>query len=223
MDTDKFFAQYRNGDRALGSRLSTMRIALSLLNSNKKNVFVETGTTRKNHITHPRVEDRAADGSSTVIFAHYASLCNGRVWTCDLEEENIQNCKIATEEYKNYVNYIVSDSVEFLSSFDQKIDFLYLDSVDSHLPFAASHQLKEIQAAYDKLHDRSVILLDDLGAKTKESIPFLQEKNWCQISIHVPQPSHYNNVNQAIFVPEKFLYVDHSSIPESLRFQDTTL
>ena len=64
-----FFNRYRNGDRPLGSRLSTMTTAISLLDSSKKNNFVETGTTRKTAFTHPKVEDRAADGSSTLFFA----------------------------------------------------------------------------------------------------------------------------------------------------------
>jgi hypothetical protein len=63
-----FFKRYENGDRPLGSRLATMKIALSLLDNSKNNNFVETGTTRKNYLNCPNIEDRAADGGSTLIF-----------------------------------------------------------------------------------------------------------------------------------------------------------
>lgn len=215
-----FFKRYENGDRPLGSRLGTLKIALSLLDQNKPNNFVETGTTRKNYLTTPSVYDRAADGGSTIIFGDYASRCNGHVWTCDIEALNIENCKIATEEYKNYITYVVDDSLNFLNNFNEKIDFLYLDSVDSDSPNANEHQLKEIQLAYRNLHKKTIILLDDLGSKTNLSIPFLKENNWCQILIDIPRPSNYNNFVQGIFVNEEFLYVNHSLISENLRFKD---
>ena len=220
INLDNFFKRYSNGDRSLGSRLSTMKIAISLLNPYLENNFVETGTTRKHEFSHPKVEDRAADGGSTILFGHYASLTAGKVWTCDLENQNIENCKIATKEYSNYINYVIDDSLNFLSSFNNRIDFLYLDSVDSHLPFAAEHQLKEIEIAINNLHNRSIIVLDDLGAKTTLSIPFLQKNNWCQINLHVPYPSNYNDINQAVFVHENFLYLDHSKLPVNQRFID---
>lgn len=217
---DDFFIRYSNGDRSLGSRLSTMKIAVSLLNRSKSNNFIETGTTRKNILSHPSVEERAADGGSTIFFSHYCSIYGGKVWTCDIDSQNITNCKAATEEYKNFINYIVDDSINFLKSFNNDIDFLYLDSVDSSYDFASDHQLQEIEAAYDKLNNRSIILLDDLGDKTTKSIPYLQSKNWCQININVPNPSNYNNVVQGIFVHESFLYTNHSIIPVEKRFKD---
>lgn len=215
-----FLSRYRNGDRALGSRLSTMRLAISLLDSSISNNFIETGTTRKTIYTHPKVEDRAADGSSTLLFADYASIYGGKVWTCDINPQNIENCKIATQEYSHLINYIVDDSVNFLKNLDARIDFLYLDSLDSESSLAHEHQLKEIQAAYGKLHQNSVILLDDLGGKTNLSIKFLRENNWCQIKLDIPRPSHYNNFMQGLFIKEESLYVNHSLIADHLRFKD---
>lgn len=215
-----FFKRYENGDRPLGSRLGTLKIALSLLDNTKSNNFVETGTTRKNYLTTPSIYDRAADGGSTLIFADYVTKFGGHVWTCDIEQRNIENCRVATEEYVNNITYIVDDSLNFLNNFNEKIDFLYLDSVDSDSPNANEHQLKEIQLAYKNLHKRTIILLDDLGSKTNLSIPFLKEKNWCQILIDIPHPSNYNNFAQGIFVHEELLYINHSLIPESQRFKD---
>jgi hypothetical protein len=217
----KFFKRYENGDRPLGSRLSTIKLAFHLLNHYNPINFVETGTARKNHITHPNVEDRAADGCSTVLFGDYCyNVGSGKVWTCDISAENIDNCKIGTEQYKKYIEYVVMDSVDFLSTFNDKIDFLYLDSLDSHANMSAEHQLKEIKAAFDKIHNKTIILLDDLGQKTKLSIPFLKENNWCQIQIDVPKPSTYNNFMQGLFVHESFLYINHANIPQDLRYKD---
>jgi hypothetical protein len=218
---NNFFKRYRNGDRPLGSRLSTMKIALSLLDSSKQNNFVETGTTRKNYLNCPNIEDRAADGGSTLIFGDYASKFGGHVWTCDINLKNIESCKIATEEYKDNITYVVDDSLNFLKNFDQPIDFLYLDSLDSSFSNANDHQLKEIESAYKNLSKNSIILLDDLGSKTSLSIPFLKEKNWCQILIDIPKPSNYNNFQQGIFIHEEALYVNHSLIPIEKRYKDS--
>ena len=64
------------------------------------------------------------------------------------------------------------------------------------------------------------MLLDDLGSKTDLSIKFLKQNNWCQINIDIPRPSHYNNFMQGLFVKEEFLYINHSLIPQHLRFKD---
>lgn len=218
IDLDAFFKRYSNGDRSLGSRLSTMKLAITLLNPNRSNNIVETGTTRKNINSHPRVEDRAADGGATVLFGHYAAKTGGHVWTCDIEADNIESCKVATSEYAEQITYVTADSISFLREFEGTIDLLYLDSVDSDMPFAADHQLGEIQEAYSKLTERSIILLDDLGKKTTKSIPFLRSKNWCQINLDIPSPSNYNNIDQGLFVHESFLYTNHANLAESERF-----
>ncbi len=218
--TPEFFKKYENGPRALGSRSATTKIALSLLAGRKNVAFVETGTTRKNLFNSSSVEERAADGSSTLVFADYAKRFGGSVLTCDINPDNIQSCKIATKEYEGLIEYIVGDSVDILDRISFPIDFLYLDSVDSHLPSANEHQLQEIQAAYKNLHPKSIVLLDDLGSKTQLSSHFLKQKNWCQILIGVPRPSHYNNIQQGLFVHESFLWTDHSLVPEHQRYKD---
>lgn len=218
-----FFIRYINGDRSLGSRYGTMRMAISMLNHDKDNVFVETGTTRKNKMNTPKVEDRAADGCSTVMFGDYVSKFGGHVWTCDIDPMNIMNCRIATEEYEDHITYVTDDSLNFLQSFDKQIDFLYLDSVDSHVPGAKEHQLEEIKIALPKLHKNSVVLLDDLEktghGKTSLSIPFLKANGWCQILIDIPSPpSRHNNFMQGLFLSEESLYFNHWALPEHERF-----
>ena len=80
------------------------------------------------------------------------------------------------------------DSVKFLKEFNQKIDLLYLDSLDCPLPpedatEAQTHNLNELKATYDKLHEGSIILIDDNnfenGGKTRLSKQFLlQTGQW---------------------------------------------
>ena len=60
-----------------------------------------------------------------------------------------------------------------MSSFDKKIDFLYLDSLDGQFKEASEHQLNEIKIARDKLNMNSLVLLDDKGSKTNLSIDYM--------------------------------------------------
>ena len=55
---------------------------------------------------------------------------------------------------------------------------MYLDSFDGFYENASSHQLEEIKCAIDKLHEKSLVLLDDKGQKTDLSIKFMIEKNF---------------------------------------------
>ena len=67
---------------------------------------------------------------------------------------------------------------KFLNSFEKKIDFLYLDSLDGQYEGASKHQLKEIQIAKNKLNRNSLVLLDDKGSKTNLSIDFMLNNNF---------------------------------------------
>lgn len=199
-----WFERYKSGDRPLGSRASTFKIALSLLNKDKNTNFIETGTTRKNQLNCPCPIERCCDGASTILFGDFCSVFGGHVWTCDISKENIENCKIATEEYKDRITYVVDDSLNFLNTFNENIDFLYLDSVDGGDEYAHTHQLKEIQIALPKLHKESIILLDDLYSKTNFSIPFLLQNNWLNIFVNNCPQSH--RPSQALFVHQESLF-----------------
>lgn len=191
----KMLERYKNGDRLLGSRLPTAALALSLLDYSKPNNFVETGTTR-NCSTNPR--DVMGDGSMTRLFGEYVQNNGGHIWTCDIEPSHIENCKIATAEYKDSITYVVDDSLNFLKNFQEEIDFLYLDSLDGIHSEAHEHQLKEIQLVIERLSGNSIVLLDDLGHKTNLSIPFLKERGWMQLVLE-NLPSHYHRA-QALMV-----------------------
>ena len=51
--------------------------------------------------------------------------------------------------------------------------------MDGHDPIKSSqHQLLEIKNSIQKLHEKSLILLDDKGKKTNLSIPFLLKNDF---------------------------------------------
>ena len=89
--------------------------------------------------------------------------------------------------FKNVV-LNVSDSVSYLDTFQENIDFLYLDSYDysskdiSIQKASQEHHLKEIKAVEDKLHDNSIVLIDDCrlpgGGKGKLAIEYLTKSGW---------------------------------------------
>ena len=136
-------------------------------------IIVETGTARGKTKFFFFKEYNWKDGMSTPMFAEYAKYVNGKLHTCDISTKNILNAKKFTLNFSNYIKFYVQDSLIFLNEFRNKIDLLYLDSLDGHNPVAASnHQLKEAKASINKLHHNSLILLDDKGSKTNLSLNF---------------------------------------------------
>ena len=79
---------------------------------------------------------------------------------------------------KSFVTFAVDDSLNFLSKFKKKIDFLYLDSLDGQHKNSSQHQLDEIMIAKKHLVNNSLILLDDKGEKTNLSIDYMLKNNF---------------------------------------------
>lgn len=167
----------------IASRFATAKLALNLLYQRGGKTIIETGTTRA-------TEDFAGAGMATIFFGDYAAHYNAHLWTVDILPQAIALSQTLTSEFQTAITYVTGDSVAFLTDFPDPIDLLYLDSVDcpiddthpDELEFSQQHQLKELKAAYDKLHDTSIVLLDDNnfsnGGKCKYSIPYLEEKGW---------------------------------------------
>ena len=167
----KFLEKYNNlKNIRFKSFEETFRISLE---RNHKTI-VETGTARGKTKFFFVKKYNWKDGMSTPMFAEYAKFINGTLHTCDISEENINNAKRFTKGYSNYIKFYTQDSLVFLQNFNNNIDLLYLDSLDGHDPVAASeHQLKEAKISIKKLHEKSLILLDDKSSKTNLSINFL--------------------------------------------------
>jgi hypothetical protein len=106
----------------LNQRYWTFKVALNLFHQLPGQIIVETGCVRE--------KDDWAGGNSTTIFGDYAAHYSKRLVTVDIDETNLNLAKEVTKEYAPYIEYHLSDSVEFLKTFDKPIDLLYLDSVD---------------------------------------------------------------------------------------------
>lgn len=171
-----FLLKYR---KKLHKRYSSFAKAITLAIERKVTNIIETGTARD-------PEGWKGDGLSTILFGDYCRKFNARLVTCDISEKNIQICKELTKKFKSYITYIIDDSVHFLKNYPYQIDFLYLDSLDSteeNVKQAQEHNLAEVQSAEDKLHSKSIILIDDYSkdpdkGKGALSVPYLQSKGW---------------------------------------------
>ena len=181
---DDWWSQKYRFKMGEGVRYFTTKIALNLFHFRKGTNIVETGTIRA-------LDDIGGGGYSTLLYGDYAEHYDKKFWTVDILPEAIELSKKETEGFNKNTNFVISDSVEFLKNFPEKIDLLYLDSMDCpeydepespSLMASQEHQLNEIKAAWDKLHDKSVILLDDNnftnGGKCKLSVQFLIENGW---------------------------------------------
>jgi len=166
-----------------GVRYPSFKIALNLFLQRNGINMVETGTTR--------MKDDWGAGMSTVVLGDFAKHYDKHLWTVDISGANIDLCREMTAEFEEVISYNIMDSISFLTIFPEKIDLLYLDSMDCpiddepnspKLIASQQHQLKELEAAWDKLHDKSIVLLDDNnfsnGGKCKLSIEFLKGQGW---------------------------------------------
>ena len=146
------------GHGVLAHREKTILRAIEIIREKKPEVIVETGT-QSTMLVY-------AHGISTLIWAALAEEVGAKVYSIELDEENIEKGKEITAGYD--VNYVRGNSVRFLKKFNENIGFLYLDSHDfSEGSEAASreHQLKEIQAAWPRLSPNACVLLDDCNVQ----------------------------------------------------------
>jgi predicted O-methyltransferase YrrM len=160
-------------------RYVSLAKALNLLQQRKAKVVVETGTARDGK------KNFTGDGGSTIILGDWVNQNRAFLYSVDISPKAVAKAKKATKLYSKHVDIVCSDSIQFLTNFKQPIDFLYLDSFDfdSGNPAPSQeHHLKEIIAAYPKLHKNSVVMIDDCalphGGKGKLVIQFLLSKGW---------------------------------------------
>ncbi len=114
---------------------------------------VETGTARKNN-------HWAGDGQSTVVWDWMAAEYGGHVISIDIDKHAIEE---AREVCSTRVQFIHDDAVVALWEIPNKdkIDVLYLDSMDAHFEGSAEHHYQELIAIYDELRPGAIIAIDD--------------------------------------------------------------
>lgn len=140
------------------SRFETFKLTLQKLYERTSSpIIVETGTVR--------MENDYGAGYSTYIFGECIGLFGGKLYTIDVNKDNVELSQRLTKKFSKNITYINDDSLNFITNFDLSIDLLYLDSMDCPLEGDASqsqiHNLKEFLAATKNIHDKSLILLDD--------------------------------------------------------------
>ena len=162
-----------------GERFITFQLALRMLYElNNAPLIVETGCLR--------LENDFGAGYSTYIFGECVTLFGGNLITIDNTPHHMKTCKVLTDKFKNNITYITDDSLNTLRNFTKTIDLLYLDSYDCPIEGDATlsqqHNLNEFILAENKLHDKSLILIDDVnfsnGGKSKLTHEYLQKNKY---------------------------------------------
>ncbi len=149
------WADYYSGVKPLlGLREIGFAKIFEYLETIKDPVIVETGTVREEN-------NFEGDGCSTVLFDNYVGMQGGTLITVDIDPIA---CKTA-ERLTTHAEVVESDSIEFLSTLDGKVDLLYLDSFNIYNWLddwkASAHHLKEIFAAKNVIKEGTLIIVDD--------------------------------------------------------------
>jgi hypothetical protein len=175
-----FFLEKYNNKKNI--RFKSFEFALIEAKKRNHKILVETGVARgkTKFFFYPKINWK--DGMSTMIFSDYAKNVMGELNSCDISFKNINNAKKFTKLNQDFINFFVDDSINFLTHFKKKIDFLYLDSLDGQFKESSSHQLKEIQIAIKHLKPGSLVLLDDKGSKTNLSINYMLKNGFILIN-----------------------------------------
>ena len=153
-------------------RQNSFLAALRLIVEKKALVLVELGALRY-------ARDFCGEGCSTLILANIAQVTGGKLYSVDNSEGVVNQARQTSKLYKDSVEVVLSESVQYLKNFDKGlIDFLYIDTLD---PDRDLH-LNEIEAAYDKLHKNTIVLIDDCNNGLSNNCLFVQqfliERGW---------------------------------------------
>tara|TARA_B100001123_G_scaffold373271_1_gene437745 strand:- start:1588 stop:2295 length:708 start_codon:yes stop_codon:yes gene_type:complete len=156
----KFLSKYKNDlqdkDRIDNRYQSYLCVIEHLYKLNRPITFIETGCWQEYY---------GKAGGTNIIGDFIKNESGGKLITIDISSDNIEKCKDSTKEYSDVIEYICSDSVEFLKNYhERQIDGLYLDSYDldlEHPEPSMWHHLKEMFAVYNKMSEDSIIQIDD--------------------------------------------------------------
>lgn len=115
----------------------------------------------KNEYTFVETGCSAHGTKSTLLWDKFVNIFGGKVLSVDLNENAVN---ITNNQTSDRTNVTHSDSLDYLPTITDKIDFLYLDSYDVNflnpLP-SAEHHLKEFNSIKHLLHEDSIVLVDD--------------------------------------------------------------
>lgn len=152
-----------------GKRQTSFQIMVDHLKTCKEPLIIETGCARPPHKDWGNEDVSFKDeGFSTRIFDAYINRFDGELHSVDI---NPQNVEYARSQVSNKAQVHCSDSVEFLwqanqllTSDNQYVDLLYLDSFDyepSDPWLSPAHHIKELAAIMSRLREGSLVAVDD--------------------------------------------------------------
>lgn len=165
-------------------RKITFSKTLKLLKERNVKMIVETGTSRDG------LKNTKGDGGATIVFGKWAQQNGAKLHSVDISEESVNGSKeeVEKQELTDTVTVHLGDSIEFLKKIDSPVDFLYLDSYDYSKTDkniqrkSQEHHLQEFLAIEDKLHENTIVLIDDCGlpggGKGKTVVEYMKNKGW---------------------------------------------
>lgn len=165
----------RTGISAIYDRQHSFDILLQECKKRELKNFVETGCIRAD-------EDWGGAGFSTALFGRYCQLVGGHLTSFDLDERNCKYARSWCRQFAESVEIIQSRGDDGIRGYKEKIDVLYLDSLDTEHAGHQEENLKEFKAAEPKLHGNSVVIIDDTPSSTIGkgclTVKYMLENGW---------------------------------------------
>ena len=125
------------------------------------NALLELTKQNKDHYNIVETGCSAHGTKSTLLWDKFVNKFGGKVLSVDLNKEAVDSTNIKTSDRTKVTH---SNSLDYLPTITDKIDFLYLDSYDvdflDPLP-SAEHHLKEFNCIKHLLREGSIVLIDD--------------------------------------------------------------
>ena len=164
-------------------RRDTFRQTMDLMQRTQAKIIVETGTSREG------LKGAKSNGAATIVFGKWAKENGAFVHSVDISEASVARAQeeVSRQHLDDFVQLHLSDSLVFLENFDAAVDLLYLDSYDYSNDLevqrkSQEHHLSEFKNIEGKLHDKSIVLIDDCdlpnGGKGKLVIDYMQKNGW---------------------------------------------
>ncbi|MEL7269100.1 MAG: class I SAM-dependent methyltransferase [Bacteroidota bacterium] len=164
-------------------RRDTFRQTMDLMQRTQAKIIVETGTSREG------LKGAKSNGAATLVFGKWAKENGAFVHSVDISEASVAKAQeeVTRQHLDDFVQLHLSDSLVFLENFDSAVDLLYLDSYDYSNDLevqrkSQEHHLAEFKNIEGKLHDKSIVLIDDCdlpnGGKGKLVIDYMEKNGW---------------------------------------------
>lgn len=164
-------------------RRDTFLKVMELLEKSNAKTIIETGTSREG------LKGAKSNGAATIVFGKWAKENNAFVHSVDISMESVKNAQkeVNRQNLQSAVKIYHSDSLEFLENFEERVDMLYLDSYDYSSDVdiqkkSQQHHLEEFKKIERKLHENSIVLIDDCdlpnGGKGKLVIEYMGDRGW---------------------------------------------